>query len=29
MPQSPEQWLGLVIALLIVGWVIKRWMDDD
>jgi hypothetical protein len=29
LPQTPSEWLALGLALLVVVWVVKAWLDDD
>ena len=29
VPQSPGEWLALVIALVALVWAVKTWLDDD
>jgi len=28
MPNSPAEWLGLVAAIVLVVWVVNRWLDQ-
>jgi len=29
VPQKAQEWLALGIALLLIVYVVKRWLDDD
>jgi len=29
LPQTGTEWLALGLAVLIVVWVVKQWLDDD
>ena len=29
LPQNGLEWLGMIIALVLVVWVLKRWWDGD
>ncbi len=29
LPQTPTEWLALSIALVLVGLLVKRWLDQD